>query len=319
MCDTIRAQYRDALSQEDGFFTCPLCEKCPVCSISATRRKMRTMQNELSLNMPFNWTSSFTSPRKGPQQQGMLSTTCNSTYTKYLKRSDSTITLSPQQNIRKVKMNDTLEEKNMIIDGMREDLDELKAENNLLINKLQYADIEVKQYKARLYQKDKDISMLNERVRLLEGNLKDTEGELDHVKKSLITSEQCRSHTTKELARCRQENKSLLAHLNSMTRKLREATKEKLRKDNNENIVNDKVLSDVSGKSKSFKQNNKDHEDVVDISQERDEVIKRDLLSLMNEITAWSSRRDSSQSETSEPVDILDNIYSQLQQISTNL
>lgn len=215
MASDLRDQFRHALQQEEAairpYFTCPLCEKCPVCSISAQRRKERDDYKHqehvlLSLSMPDNWTSSFTSSSRRGYSTSLSTPGAQKQKQKQLPRSDSTHSLTPQQNSKNVRLADTLEQQQQMITRLEEVIAEGKAEATLLVNKLQYASLERKQLESKLGHRDMHISGLQERVRQLEKSLRESRAEGSEARSRLAISESCRSNTAKELRRCRLES-----------------------------------------------------------------------------------------------------------------
>jgi hypothetical protein len=331
----LRDQFRHALQQQDSsvnpFFTCPLCEKCPVCSVSSQRRRVRQQQSsksksnsssDLSLSMPSNWTNSFTSPsRKGNQTSGGRPQT--------LVRADSTQSLTPQQNLKNVRLSDTLEEKTQTIENMRVVIDEHKADLNLMVNKLQYADIELKQCKGKVYQKDKELSALRVRVRALESSLDQSRAQCAEVARSLATSEACRSNTARELGRCRRELQAgaLLA------RRRRGG-----RGGNDDDVDDDSDGHDVrqqpssrdtrarggrahsSSSSSSSVEGADEHEYVhvdIDISTNKEVLVKAELASLMGQIAGWNV--SGILPDMTGQSDWLEHVHSQLDAISSKI
>lgn len=199
-------QFQEALNKQSNttnpFFTCPLCQKCPVCSLNSRKRFDGEINEPLS--MPANWTQSFTSPRRHKATKSAP---------RPLPREDSTVSLTPKQNSKYVKLIETVEEKQRLIESLEKKLEESQTDLNLMVNRLKYANIDIKNGKTKLFQKEREMIELNDQSRRLEDELRKSQINLDECRKCLATSESCRSNTTQELSRYRQENRRLMEQI----------------------------------------------------------------------------------------------------------
>jgi len=246
--------------------------------------------------MPSNWTSTFASPRrkKPGSTQGSLSTQ------RFARRADSTVSVSPQQNNKTVKMIELLEERQRTVESLDATIDNQKAEMNMLVNKLQYANIEIKQNKAKLHQKSKEICALQELERDLRCSLQQSQNCLSAAQKSLAVSEACRSNATRELARYRQNKPSP-----SVVRA--ESTRGKMCGSSSSLKLSDKGDNCTSQVSPC-----------LDISGHKDVVVKAELHQLMVQVAEWRSLLGTA-AEVDTSAAWLEHVHSQLGDIMMKL
>jgi hypothetical protein len=345
----LQDQFRDAFEQEthmnpNPYFTCPLCQKCPVCSASAAAQRHREntsrRNQELTLNMPSNWTQAFISPKRKKQGTvsggvsegvsegvsgrvgsrpstagtsttgttigttiGTSSSFSSSLSRRNLPRSTSTVSVTPSENNKSVKLLDTIEEKQNVIEKLDAIIEEQKTEMNLYINKLQYSEIEIKQNKIKLHQKGKEIHSLQERVRDLECSLKQSQEEVKAARKNLGVSEACRSNVTRELARYRRErgSKSSVCHGGVGNRRSGAG----------------RVMKSKGGGEECNISSDCDENISLDISCHRDVVVKEELNVLMSRLAEWSSSGLAPEIESSG--DWLEFVHSEINVIAAKL
>ena len=326
----LRDKFRHALEEQDSrttpFFTCPLCEKCPVCSVSASSRRHQK-QSELSLSMPDNWTSSFTSPRRKGQTQAART----------LLRADSTQSLTPQENSKTMRLRGSLEEQQQTIEQLRGVIEDHKAELNLMVNKLQYANVEMKQWKGKVYQRDKEVTTLTARVRELEGLLQQSRSQESAVEKSLALSESCRSNTARELARWRRKAASAgatgaatgsLSKSKPLTSASGACSASSMYRKNQSHRSPAPGKRRVGGSnthhSITYDDDDDDNDDddrggyeYLDISNNQEVMIKADLTTLMKQILEWNTNGILPEMRGNN--DWLEHIYTQLHAMSTKI
>jgi hypothetical protein len=185
---------------------------------------------------------------------------------------------------------DTIEEKQQTIEHLGAVIDQYKEEVNLLTNKLQYANIEIKQNKTKLFQKDKGTRELSEQVRDLECSLKKSRAEVAEGKRRLALSEACRSNTTQQLSRCREENQHLQeAGAGGSVRCRKSNSSAALHQSSRRRRVKDENTHNNSTRS-----NSSDHEELgyLDMSGGSADIegvrAKRRLQALAGQIARWN-------------------------------
>lgn len=287
-----------------------------MCSVAASSQRHR-QQHEMSLSMPDNWTSSFSSPRRKGQTQAART----------LLRADSTLSMTPQQNSKSVKLMSALEEQQQTIEHMRGVVEDYKAQLNLMVNKVQYSNEEVKLLKGKVCHRNNEIGALSERVRELEELLQQSRSREAAVEKRLTLSESCRSNTARELARRNKQDKQQHKQKVPTGRKttsLSNATATSCTssspKNNSLHTSNGSCEWKESGMTSESQHGiggGDDRHEFVDVSNRQEVVIKTELTSLMNQIMEWNTNGIATGMKGK--CDWLEYIYTQLQGMNAKI